>query len=124
MNEVINSNSEQKKNMIENFLMLNSKNLPQSKVYILRERLNSLPEEKIRYIQSFIFKDSMFVLIMSLFFGSLGVDRFILGETALGVLKLLTLGGCSIWAIIDWFLIMEKTREYNFNKLMQFIATL
>lgn len=124
MNEVINSNSEQKKNMIENFLMLNSKNLPQSKVYILRERLNSLPEEKIRYIQSFVFKDSMFVLIMSLFFGSLGVDRFILGETALGVLKLLTLGGCSIWAIIDWFLITEKTREYNFNKLMQFIATL
>lgn len=124
MNEVINSNSDQKKNMIENFLMLNSQNLPQNKIYILRERLNSLPEEKIRYIQSFVFKDSKFVLIMSIFFGSFGVDRFILGETALGVLKLLTLGGCGIWAIIDMFLIMEKTREYNFNKLMQFIVTI
>lgn len=44
-------------------------------------------------------------LILSILVGGLGVDRFYLGYTGLGVAKLLTLGGCGIWAIIDIILI-------------------
>jgi TM2 domain-containing membrane protein YozV len=40
-------------------------------------------------------------LILSILLGGLGVDRFYLGYTGLGVAKLLTLGGCGVWAIID-----------------------
>ena len=40
-------------------------------------------------------------LIISFFLGGLGIDRFYLGYTGLGVVKLLTLGGCGIWALID-----------------------
>ena len=43
------------------------------------------------------------------------------GDTGAGILKLLTCGGCGIWAIIDWFIIMGTTREKNFNRLMSII---
>ena len=44
-------------------------------------------------------------LLLSIFLGGLGVDRFYLGYTGLGVLKLLTLGFCSVWWLIDLILI-------------------
>jgi TM2 domain-containing membrane protein YozV len=47
-------------------------------------------------------------LIMSIIFGSLGVDRFIMGHIGLGILKLVTLGGCGIWWLIDLILIAIK----------------
>lgn len=40
-------------------------------------------------------------LILSIFLGELGIDRFYLGHTGTGIIKLLTGGGCGIWWIID-----------------------
>lgn len=54
-----------------------------------------------------LFSDKEWVttLILTWLLGSLGVDRFYLGYTGLGVLKLITFGGCGIWALIDAILI-------------------
>ncbi len=61
------------------------------------------------------------MLIISLLLGGLGVDRFMLGETGMGVLKFLTVGGLGILTIIDWFNIMSKTRKKNFEVFLQSI---
>ena len=47
-------------------------------------------------------------LIMSILFGQLGIDRFLMGHIGLGILKLITLGGCGVWWLIDLILIATK----------------
>ena len=58
------------------------------------------------------------VLLVSIFLGGLGIDRFILGQQILGVLKLVTCGGCGIWTITDWFTAGDRTRSYNTKKML------
>ena len=50
-------------------------------------------------------KDWLTAVLLSFFVGVLGVDRFYLGYTTYGILKLITFGGCGIWALIDLILI-------------------
>ena len=52
-------------------------------------------------------------LIMSVIFGSLGVDRFIMGKVGTGILKLITLGGLGIWWLVDVVLIATKYEFQN-----------
>ena len=56
--------------------------------------------------------------LSSYFGGYFGIDRFYLGQTGLGVAKLLTCGGLGIWAVIDCILIgMGKMRDNEGNSL-------
>jgi TM2 domain-containing membrane protein YozV len=50
-------------------------------------------------------------LVLSVLFGSFGVDRFLMGKIGTGILKLITFGGAGIWWLVDVILIAEK-REY------------
>lgn len=47
------------------------------------------------------------LFLLSIFLGELGVDRFYVGKIGTGVLKLITLGGCGVWWLIDWIMILS-----------------
>ena len=99
----------------------NAKYFPAEDVSYISERLEVLTEQELAKIYSLSFQDPTMVLIISLFGGSIGIDRFMLGQVGLGIGKLLTGGGCGIWTIIDWFLIMDATRKSNAQKLFEVI---
>ena len=48
-------------------------------------------------------------VLLALFLGGLGIDRFYLGYTGLGVAKLLTFGGCGVWSLIDFIMIAMRS---------------
>lgn len=104
---------------VDMFIMTNGKFFESHQVMQIRDRLLELDDNKWAMLQSTQFKDPTISLIVSLLGGGLGIDRFIIGDTGLGVAKLLTCGGLGIWTIIDWFLIMGITREKNLEMLQQ-----
>ena len=106
---------------VDMWLMANSKYLPNDKIMYVKERLQNMDESKWSMLQTVDFKDPIVLLVVSLLIGSLGIDRFMVGDIGLGILKLLTLGLCGILTIIDWFLIMNRAKEVNFQKLAMII---
>ena len=103
---------------VDMFMMMNNKYLPESQILFIRERLLAADDSKEGLLHAIQFKDPIITLVLSLLTGNLGIDRFFIGDTGLGVAKLITCGGLGIWTIIDWFLIMNATREKNFARLM------
>lgn len=106
---------------VDMFLMTNSKYFEGHHIAQIRDRLINLDDSKWVLIQSIQLKDPQTSLLVSIFVGYLGIDRFIIGDTGLGVGKLLTCGGFYVWWIVDIFMIQAATREKNFQKLQQFL---
>jgi TM2 domain-containing membrane protein YozV len=51
-------------------------------------------------------KEWLPTLLLCWFLGLLGVHRFYTGHVGIGVAQLLTGGGCGIWMLIDFFIIL------------------
>lgn len=100
-------------------MMMSSKYFEAYQLGTIRDRLAKLDDAKIVQVEGANLKDPTIMLLVSLVGGHFGVDRFVLGEVGLGIAKLLTCGGLGIWTVVDWFLILGRTREVNFQRLQQ-----
>jgi len=106
---------------VDMFMMTNAKYFESHQMQTIRTMLLEADEQKWAYITSIQFKDPTTMLIISLIGGGLGIDRFMIGDTGLGIGKLLTCGGLYVWMIVDWFLIQSATRQKNLEKMLMYI---
>ena len=44
--------------------------------------------------------------IICFFLGVLGIHRFMVGKVGTGILMIITVGGCGIWTLIDFIVIL------------------
>ena len=109
------------KQKIDLYLTTNAKYFEPSAIPIIRQKLETADDSTFLSVQACELKDPTTLLLVSIFLGSLGIDRFMLGDTGMGVLKLLT-GGCSgVLTIIDWFTITKKAKQKNLATLSMII---
>ena len=101
------------------FLAAHAKFFTPAQLTDLRNRMTELDDSILMYTSQF--KDPTTALMLSIFAGGMGFDRFYIGDTGLGIFKLLTVGCCGIWGLIDWFLIMDETRNKNYEIMMNAI---
>lgn len=106
---------------VDMFIMTNGKFFEGHHMNMIRERLLALDDSKWAMLSTTQFKDPTTTLIVSIIAGSIGIDRFMIGDTGLGIGKLITCGGLGVWTIIDWFMIQRATREKNMEKIQQFL---
>ena len=106
------------KQKVDMFIIANQKYFPTEKIMFLREKLYKIDDARFSMVSCVELKDPTTLLLLSLFLGSWGVDRFMLKDTGMGVLKLLTYGCCGILTVVDWFSVQKKTKEKNFAELM------
>jgi TM2 domain-containing membrane protein YozV len=61
-------------------------------------------------------KDWLVTLLLCLFLGCFGVHRFYTGHVAIGLVQLFTFGGCGIWALVDFILIITGSYTDNYRR--------
>lgn len=102
------------------YLLINADKFKTADMFHLRQILMDLPQAQQFCIQGIALKNPIVTLILSLLLGAFAVDRFYIGDLALGVIKII-LVFCVIgwiWVVLDWFLTYQKTKQINFCKIL------
>lgn len=106
---------------VDQFIMIHGSKFPPEFILELRDSLERADDRQTPLIMAYPYKSPALALILSIFLGEFGIDRFYVGDVFLGVLKLITGGGCGVWWLVDLFLIMGVARRKNYEKIQQIL---
>ena len=114
----------EKKDRVNMFLATNRENFPAIRIPEIKERLENADDSLFTMVTSTEFKKPDTMFIISILLGELGIDRFMLNDSGMGILTLLTAGCCGVLWIIDIINIKKMTMEYNYKKFNEMIMTI
>ena len=117
----INYNWDMDKTKIEAFILNNRNSFTTEDVPLIQVRMESADDSKWQYLSYIKLKGPQVALMLSIFGGPIGFDRFYIGDYLLGILKTITCGGLLIWAVIDLFLIRNSAQKYNKSIVMEIL---
>lgn len=106
------------KEKVQEYIITHRRFFANEDLFSLRYYLENLDVISWNRVLSLSLQDPDRVRVVSIFAGPIGVDRFMVGDVAGGVIKTLTCGGFGIWAIIDCFIIYRLAQKYNFKKVV------
>ena len=118
------------KENVNQLMMSLSGKIPEEKAILLKQKLENASDNAVANIASMNLHNPTHILLFSIFLGVFGVDRFMIGDTGVGIAKLL-LGWltCGIWPIIDIlykdernlerevFITYKRAKEKNCSKI-------
>lgn len=105
--------------LLTNFLIENQKKFNTIDLMSIKQQLEKMSDKDLVWLNGVNFKDPTLALILSVVVGGWGIDRFYIGDTGLGVLKLITGGGLGVWWLVDLFVITGKTKKNNVNEFQE-----
>ncbi|HFH9837098.1 TPA: TM2 domain-containing protein [Streptococcus suis] len=124
-------------NYTQTFLMTNMNAFPATRIPMIQQELENLDDQGMNVLLMADIKNPTVALLLSIFAGSLGIDRFYIGNKELGIAKLALmifgfitsfifigiffLFAAFIWQVVDIFLIMGACKEANFERFTQAI---
>ncbi len=94
---------------------------PKSKTQLIKNCLEGADDRHFALIQSLPYKKPIVMFFVSFFLGWIGVDRFLLGQTGLGIAKIF-LGWLGIWWLYDFLTTPGRVKKHNFQLLMQSVG--
>ncbi len=119
--EILTQEDEKAKELaITQWLLANSKYFKDCDLMTIKKELQCLSIEQIQLMGTCEFLHPTANVVVSVLVGSWGVDRFLIGQTGWGILKLLTGGGLGVWTIVDWFQINGLTKKANMAKFLEY----
>lgn len=98
------------------FIGLNVENFNTQDLMYIKDKLEKMDDEKFFMIQGAEFQKPLNIFLIAIL---LGWERFFLEDIAMGLVKILTFGGCGIWYLIDIFSAKDRAKAYNFNKFIK-----
>lgn len=113
-----------------NLMIIWQDKIPAESVLILQDQLKNIPEDRTAPLMGIQLKSPLIGLILGIFLGVFGIDRFYKGNIGLGIAKLvltLTYFGIVIsffWSLVDLFLVWKGIKKDNLQKIQSILLAL